>query len=115
MSATSRIALARRAIAAIRPAAPSRSRLGLAAAVRRDGVLQQFGDQRGPARLMAGPEPLAGVAVKVLVEEHEIAPVRIVGETAVRAVTGHAGPFGSRRKSRISRAGQFAGHLAGDS
>jgi hypothetical protein len=35
---------------------------------------------------MARAESLAGVAVKIFVEEHKVAPVRITGETRVVAV-----------------------------
>ena len=45
-------------------------------------VFQQSRRQRGPTRLMARSEPLAGVAVKELVEEQEILPVRIGGRSA---------------------------------
>src|SRR5262245_15266977 len=36
------------------------------------------GDDAGPSRLVARAEPGAVVAVEVLVEQHEIAPVRIL-------------------------------------
>src|SRR5262245_45070485 len=38
------------------------------------------GDDAGPSRLVARTEPGAVVAVEVLVEQHEIAPVRILLE-----------------------------------
>src|SRR6185295_410822 len=47
---------------------------------------QERSDEPGPARLMAGPDAGAIVAMKVLVEEHEITPVRIVLEAARGAV-----------------------------
>ncbi len=50
-------------------------------------VFQQPRHQRRPSRLVAGAEPLAGVAVKVLVEKQEFSPVRIGGETLIRSVT----------------------------
>jgi hypothetical protein len=37
--------------------------------------LKQLSDQGGPTGLMAGSEALPGVAVKILVEKDEIAPV----------------------------------------
>src|SRR5438552_2085117 len=40
-------------------------------------LLHELGDEARPARLVAGPEPGAGVAVEVLVEEDEVPPVRI--------------------------------------
>ena len=50
-------------------------------------VFQQPSHQSGPTRLMAGPEPSAGLAVKVFVKEHQVATVGIRGETLVRSVT----------------------------
>src|SRR5205823_2498588 len=41
------------------------------------GLLQQLGDDGGPAGLVRGAEALAGVAVEVLVEEDQVAPVRV--------------------------------------
>ena len=41
---------------------------------------QQLRDEAGPARLMRGTDAAAGVAVEVLVEGDQIAPVRIVLE-----------------------------------
>jgi hypothetical protein len=41
------------------------------------GLLQQLAHQGRPARLMAGPEALSGVAVEIFVEKNEIAPVGI--------------------------------------
>ena len=43
-------------------------------------LLEQLRDERGPARLMAGSDASAVVAVEVLVEQNQIAPVRIVLE-----------------------------------
>src|SRR5689334_15597481 len=40
----------------------------------------QIDDERRPPGLVGGAEPRSAVAVEVLVEEHEIAPVRIVLE-----------------------------------
>src|SRR5690606_17146705 len=47
-------------------------------------------DERRPAGLVAGATAAAVVAVEVLVEEHVVAPVRIVGPAAVVAVAGTA-------------------------
>src|SRR5450631_2845647 len=33
---------------------------------------EQFGDQRGPPRLVRGPDPASGVAVKILVERDAV-------------------------------------------
>src|ERR1041385_5501128 len=50
-------------------------------------LLEQLGDQGGPARLGARAEAVPQVAVEVLVEEDEVPPVRVVPvpfEPAVR-------------------------------
>jgi hypothetical protein len=43
-------------------------------------LLQQFGDQASPARLVARADALASVSMEVFVEEDEVAPVGIVLE-----------------------------------
>src|SRR5215510_7452569 len=43
-------------------------------------LLKKFGDERGPAGLMAGADRRAGVAVEVLVKWNQVVPVRIVLE-----------------------------------
>ena len=53
---------------------------------------------------MAGAEPLARVAVEILVEEHEVAPMRIGGKTLIGAMTTARRPCSSGRNSRTSRA-----------
>jgi hypothetical protein len=50
------------------------------------------GYQGGPAGLVAGAETAAGIAVKIFVEEDQLPPVGIVGETAVDAMTGALPP-----------------------
>src|SRR5215831_564835 len=45
-------------------------------------------DDAGPARLVAGAHALAVVAVEVLVEEHQVAPVRVLLELAGVPVDG---------------------------
>ncbi len=40
----------------------------------------QIGDQPGPSRLMRGPKPLAGLGMEILVEQEEIAPMRVSAE-----------------------------------
>ena len=47
-------------------------------------------DQRRPAGLMARAAGRARVAVEVLVEQHQVPPVRVVGEARVVAVAGPA-------------------------
>ena len=42
--------------------------------------VEQRGDEASPPGLMAGPEPGSVVAMKVLVEQDQVAPVRIVLE-----------------------------------
>src|SRR2546427_9524547 len=46
--------------------------------------------ERGPARLVRCPQALAGVRVEVLVEQDQVAPVRIVLELATVPVDGPA-------------------------
>ena len=77
-------------------------------------VFQQPRHQSGPTRLMAGPEPSAGVAVKVFVKEHQIAPVRIGGETLVRSVTDAPAMLIGSKDSRQPR-GQARAPLPADS
>src|SRR2546425_12166677 len=43
-------------------------------------LLEQLGDQRGPARLVAGADAGTVVAVKVFVEEDQVLPVRVALE-----------------------------------
>ena len=51
-------------------------------------VLQQTSDQSCPAGLVTGPQPPAGVAVEVLVEQEVITPVRVVRVACEGAVAG---------------------------
>ena len=53
-------------------------------------AMKQVRHQRRPAGLVAGADAAAGVAVEVFVEQHQVAPVRIVGVAAVVAVAGPA-------------------------
>ena len=46
----------------------------------------EIGHEPGPSRLMRGTEPGTVVAVEVLVEEDEVAPVRVVLELGLSAV-----------------------------
>src|SRR6185295_11665153 len=64
----------------------------------------------GPARLMAGAEPAAGVAVEVLVEEHQVAPGRIVGVAPVVGVHRPAAG-GVGEEDRREATGEVARHL----
>lgn len=40
-------------------------------------LLNEFGDQRGPACLVAGANALAGIAVEVLVERNVVMPLLV--------------------------------------
>ena len=67
---------------------------------------QQSGHQRRPAGLMAGADAAAVVAVKVFMEQHEIAPMRIAGEPRIVRVARTA-TVGVRQKQRRQPAGDF--------
>src|SRR5438105_15156327 len=67
-------------------AAPDNRTRGLRGGVGLAALLQQLGDEASPARLVAGADPAAGVAVEILVEEHEVAPVGIVAKARDVAV-----------------------------
>ena len=49
-------------------------------------LLDQLGDERAPARLVARAEAGTGLAVEVFVEQHEVLPVRIGRKLRVAAV-----------------------------
>ena len=53
-------------------------------------VVQQFGDQRGPARLMRRAQALAGITVKILVEQVMSTKVGVGVEFFVVASGGDA-------------------------
>ncbi len=53
----------------------------------------------------------ARVAVEVLVEQHQVAPVRVVGVAGVAAVAGRGGPAASRQEQPRQAPRQFARHL----
>ena len=63
---------------------------------------------------MAGADAAAGVAVEVFVEQHQVAPVRIVGVAAVVAVAGPPARFVGQKEPR-QPAAQFVRPLASDS
>src|SRR5262245_59890604 len=56
-------------------------------------VFEEPDNQGGPAGLMVSAQTFAGVAVEVLVEEHQVAPVGIIGEARIIAVAGSAAFF----------------------
>ena len=49
-------------------------------------MLQVACDERGPAGLMAGAEAAAVFAVEIFVEQDEIPPVRVAGESPLAAL-----------------------------
>jgi hypothetical protein len=48
--------------------------------------VQQIRRQRGPAGLMAGAQAAPRVSMKVLVEQHQVAPMRILSVSAIAAM-----------------------------
>jgi len=66
--------------------------------------------QSGPTGLMARAESPAGVAVKIFVKEHKVAPVRVVGEARVAAVA-RAAPAGVGEKDAGKARAKFKGDL----
>src|SRR5262245_49435677 len=67
-------------------------------------------DHAGPSGLMTGAEAGAVVAVKVLVEENQIAPVRILLEHA-RAAKHRTTAVGAAEKNVSQTPGDIFGHL----
>src|SRR5882757_8585548 len=70
-------------------------------------VFDEADRQRGPAGLVARADAAAGLAVEVLVEQHQPAPVRILGEASFAGVAGTV-PALARQKD----AGQASRDLA---
>ena len=64
--------------------------------------MREHADQAGPAGLVARAEAGAVVAVEVLVEEQQVAPVRVLLEQPLAAVDGSA-TVRPARKARVSR------------
>src|SRR5262245_35557874 len=73
-------------------------------------LLQQFGDERGPAGLMAGADTGAGVAVEVFMERDQVVPVRVALEVVVRAEHGPA-PLGIAYEDRRESARELLRHV----
>src|SRR5690349_21446585 len=73
--------------------------------IQRTVKLDQFGNQAGPASLMASAEPGAVVTVEVFVKEDVIAPVWIVLELLRAAVDG---------PMAMLVAGEYPGEPVGD-
>src|SRR5215472_5411260 len=63
-------------------------------------LLEKLGHQCCPTGLMTGAEPRTIVAVEVLVEQNQIAPVRIMGVNRVCAMDG---PFAHGRFQKDTR------------
>ena len=72
-------------------------------------VLDAAGDESGPAGLVRGAQSAPVVAVKVLVKEDEVFPVRV---RTVQPATSVAGPFS--RGIGKEQFGQTARKLPGD-
>ena len=67
--------------------------------------------QRRPAGLMAGTKTFTGFAVKVFVEQNQIAPMRIVGKTIQLGQAWATIRFAAHEQSRQPQI-EFMGHLA---
>src|SRR5437879_467715 len=74
------------------------------------GLLQQLGDEARPSRLVTGTNAGAVVAVEVLVEEDEVAPVRIGGE-ALHAAVDRAPPIRVAQEDPRESPGELRGDL----
>src|SRR5437667_9737086 len=84
----------------------STSRLGGGQTAPARHVLDQADDHRGPTGLVGRAESLARVAVEIFVEEHQVAPVRVLGPPGIVAVA-RAAAVGVGQKE----AGQAPGQL----
>src|SRR5215203_5322165 len=73
-------------------------------------LVNQGGDEAGPAGLVRGAEAHAGVAVEVFVEEDEVAPVWVGLKFFVPAVGG-AAAVGVAREEADEAFGKAACHL----
>src|SRR5262245_50839074 len=72
--------------------------------------VEQVRNQGGPSGLMTRPEAAPIVAVKILVEEDQVLPVRVIGKAAFGAVAGTpALPI--RQEKSCQTAGEFMGNL----
>src|SRR5208282_4607980 len=72
--------------------------------------LQELRNESGPARLMRRPHATARVAMKVLVEQHVVAEVRIAREFGVIFENGPLAISALQEKARQTTR-QFLGHL----
>src|SRR5439155_9780966 len=71
---------------------------------------RQQPDGAGPAGLVAGPDPGAVVAVEVLVEQDQVAPVRVVAQDRLSTVYRPV-PVGVGAEAADEPVADFAGHL----
>ena len=73
-------------------------------------LLQQFGDQPGPPRLVAGAETCSIIAVEVLVELHQIFPVGVSLEFLDIAVNRPVAALVAQEDA-VEAARQFGGNV----
>src|SRR5713226_2925196 len=71
---------------------------------------EKLGDHAGPARLVAGPQAGPVVAVEVLVEERQAAPVRVALEL-LGAAEDRAAPVRPREKEAVETPRDIRGHV----
>src|SRR5262249_29491898 len=72
-------------------------------------ILKVTNDERGPTGLVARPQALAGLGVKVFIEQNEVAPVWIAGPPGVFAVARPSSVLVREEDARHT-AGQLIGH-----
>src|SRR5436853_599740 len=82
--------------------APSIAYSGQRARTSLSRLLEQLGDEARPARLVTGADAGAVVAVEVLVEEDQVAPVRVSGEALDVAVDRAPAPLVAQEDPRQS-------------
>src|SRR5690606_7243821 len=75
-------------------------------------LVDEVGDQPGPARLMAGAQPHAGLAVEVLVEEQGVPPRWVGAEALVAAPERTCAALVQRVEADHALRG-LRGHLGG--
>src|SRR5437867_5780653 len=73
-------------------------------------LLQEFGDEAGPARLVARADAGAVVAVEVLIEQNQVAPVRVALELLRGAEDRPAAVFAAQEDPREAPR-DLGGHL----
>jgi hypothetical protein len=84
--------------------------IGIDQVVQRLAVfLQQHGDQAGPAGLVAGAQAIAVIAMKIFIEQDQLAPVRVRQEQRLVAVERAAALLDAQEE-----ADQAVGQVVGD-